>query len=35
MRDVAYLQFDEIATSELAIDGQIEQGKVSGTLVQL
>ena len=32
MRDIAYLEFDEIAAPKLAVDGQIEKGKISGTL---
>jgi len=35
MRDIAYLEFDEIAAPKLAVDGQIEKGKISGTLGQL
>jgi len=33
--DIAYLEFDEIAAPKLAVDGQIEKGKISGTLDQL
>lgn len=33
--DVSHLQADEIAASELAIDGHVEQGKVTGGSGQL
>ena len=35
MRDIAYLELDEIAAPKLAVDGEIEQGKISNALGQL
>jgi hypothetical protein len=32
MRDIVYPEFDDVAATKLAVDRQIEQGKVSGTL---
>ncbi len=35
MRDIAYLELDEIAAPKLAVDGEIEKGKISNTLGRL